>query len=132
MLRRIKMALALIIVGTIPTVYAACYLRQVAVCFLSGAQVATITIDCGSVSYTAALYANENAYKWTRYTVTAAGWNTSNPGTYCSDSPSNPGQLDGFDVSYYDGCIGSPAIVNVNTLLDPYPWSEYTLTSQCN
>ena len=115
MKKTINVLIATAVLGMLTAAYAVCYLEQVVLCFKAGDLVSSeFSLSVGAcTSFTANVYAGENAYRIDTYSVTRGG-NTQaamNPASSC-DKEANVGtelggsNSGGFDVWYLNPCTG--------------------------
>ena len=131
MKKKLNLILAVLVAGVVTTAYATCYLQGVVVAKASGDLVVAggciVSYSCGNTvtpssccSLTADVYANEYAYKYDLYSVTAGGRSSESLNSWLNwcDGASLHGWAaqdyhgragGGFDIYYYDPNLGTTA-----------------------
>lgn len=128
----ISIMIGIVLLGA--SAYATCYLNAVVLCFKAGDSVngSYAFTQSPGPSYTTAVYANENAYRYDSYSVSSGGRTPNNNYTsYCdgvthgNDGPAttpNDGNA-GFQVYWYNPNVGS-TVTGFNDVTGAGPWSN--------
>jgi hypothetical protein len=125
MKNKLNLCLALALLGMAVTAYSTCYLNQVVLCFKSGDRVAGSYAHAGGIdnnnssygSFYTDVYADEDSWRYDRYSVTRGGRNTDKTynsycvGTCTGNAAAGPytqgSDPNGFAVHYYNPALGA-------------------------